>query len=123
MASYSPGDTVQVSWSVKDSGGISSVRAEYSLESGGSWVMLHSSTSETGTCTWKIPDNCAGTVTFRVTAVDNAGNSGSASRVVTVRTNIGKLQPLTSGIKIPSSPLGGDESEKLVPTPKSPYPK
>jgi len=113
MASYSPGDTVQVSWSVKESGGISSVRVEYSLGTGGSWVTLHSSTSGTGTCTWKIPDNCAGTVTFRVTAVDNAGNSGSASRVVTVRTNTGKLQPLTSGIKIPSSPLGGDESEKM----------
>jgi len=112
MASYSPSDTVQISWSIKDTNRISSVRVEYSLDGGSSWILILTSTSETGTCTWKVPDKCTGTVTFRVTAADNAGNSGSASRIVTIRPSTGKLQSGVSGMKVPLSSLVGDENEK-----------
>lgn len=101
MSSFSPGDTIQVSWSARDSGGIASVRVEYSLDSGSSWILLQTSTSETGTCSWKIPDTCPGKVTFRVTAVDKTGNAASVSRVVTVRTTVGKPQAGVPGIKSP----------------------
>lgn len=108
MSSFSPGDTVQVSWSARDSGGIASVRVEYSLDGGSSWILLQTSISETGTCSWKVPDTCPGKVTFRVTAVDNAGNAASASRVISVRTTVGKPRAGVPGIKTPpvSQPEG-----------------
>jgi len=101
MSSFSPGDTIQVIWSARDSGGIASVRVEYSLDGGSSWILLQTATSETGTCSWKVPDTCPAKVTFRVTAFDNAGNGASASRVITVRTTAGKPGAGFPGIKTP----------------------
>ncbi|MDH7509617.1 MAG: lectin like domain-containing protein [Methanolinea sp.] len=113
MSSFSPGDTIQVSWSARDSGGIASVRVEYSLDGGSSWILLQASTSETGTCSWRVPDTCPAKVTLKMTAVDNAGNAASVSRVITVRTVVGKPQPGVPGMKTPPVFQREMESENI----------
>ncbi|MDI9632897.1 MAG: lectin like domain-containing protein [Methanolinea sp.] len=98
-ASFSPGETVHVAWTARDSGGIASVTLEYSLDGGSSWKALCSPAGTQGTCAWKVPDDCHGRVTFRVTAVDTAGNSASASRTVVVRAGNTVALPVHAGGK------------------------
>jgi C1A family cysteine protease len=113
MSSFSPGDTIQVTWAAKDSGGIASVKVEYSVDGGISWILLQTSNFETGTCSWKVPDTCSGKVTFKVTAVDNAGNAASASRSVTVKQAVGKPEVGIPGIKTPSVFQQEGDNEKI----------
>ncbi len=113
MASFSPGDTIEVKWSARDSGGISSVKIEYSTDNGASWTLLSSSSSDTGSCSWKVPEGYSGKVTFRVTAVDRAGNSGYASRSVTISSVVKKTPTMPAGKPKTFSPLLENETRRI----------
>lgn len=87
MASYAPGDEVRIAWSAQDNIAVSSVMVEYSPDKGLNWIPILQHAPATGTCPWAVPENLAGSITIRVTASDAAGNKGSSSRSITVKSS------------------------------------
>ncbi|MCQ8893114.1 MAG: lectin like domain-containing protein [Methanolinea sp.] len=102
MATYSPGDTIPVAWTITDSGGVSTIKVEYSADNGNTWSLLYSGTASTGSCSLTIPENFKGKVVIRISATDRAGNAGSASRSVSVASQAGSFSGGVPGIKVPA---------------------
>ncbi|MCU0631643.1 MAG: lectin like domain-containing protein [Methanolinea sp.] len=88
MASCSPGEEIKIEWLAKDNVAVTSVLVEYSVNAGKNWISLLQHASATGTYTWKVPENLAGSFIIRVSASDAAGNTGSATRSVSIKSGV-----------------------------------
>jgi C1A family cysteine protease len=86
MASYAPGSEVRIEWSAQDNVAVVNVVIDYSTDKGKTWITLLQQAPTTGTYSWIVPENLSGSVTIRVRASDAAGNTGSSTRSVTVKT-------------------------------------
>jgi len=101
--SVAPGETVSVQWSATDSGGIRSVIIEYSTDHGLDWTSAATGLADSGSYGFKVPEDASGMMVIRVTATDKAGNTGSASKTVMVKSPSGGISDLLSS-KIGSGP-------------------
>ncbi|MDD1716246.1 MAG: lectin like domain-containing protein, partial [Methanolinea sp.] len=82
-----PGSTMEIRWTASDNTGVVKVKVEYSPKQTGTWTTIAESGTGSGSCSWAVPSDIGdGTVTIRVTASDAAGNSGSASRTLTIKS-------------------------------------
>jgi hypothetical protein len=95
-SSATPGGTVEVQWSATDSGGITSVILEYSTDHGLGWTSVATGLSASGTYTLKVPGDASGMLLVRVTATDKAGNTGSATKTLLVKSVSGGISDLLS---------------------------
>jgi len=86
MAGYAPGDEVMIEWSAQDNVAVVNVVIEYSADKGNSWITILQQAPATGKYSWIVPENLTGSVTIRVRALDAAGNTGSSTRSVTIKT-------------------------------------
>ncbi len=91
-----PGETVSVQWSATDSGGIKTVIIEYSTDHGLDWTSAATGLADSGSYGLKVPEDASGIMVIRVTATDKAGNSGSASKTVMVKSVSGGISDLLS---------------------------
>jgi C1A family cysteine protease len=94
--SVAPGETVSIQWSATDSGGIKSVIIEYSTDHGLDWTSAATGLADSGSYGLKIPEDASGMMVIRVTATDKAGNSGSASKTVMVKSASGRISDFLS---------------------------
>jgi C1A family cysteine protease len=94
--SVAPGETVSVQWSATDSGGIKTVIIEYSTDHGLDWNSAATGLADSGSYGLKVPEDASGMMVIRVTATDKAGNSGSASKTVMVKSVSGGISDLLS---------------------------
>jgi C1A family cysteine protease len=82
-----PGSIMEIKWTASDNNRVVKVKVEYSLKQTGTWTTVAESGSASGSCSWAVPSDIGeGSVTIRVTATDAAGNSGSASRTLTIKS-------------------------------------
>ena len=95
-SSVAPGDTVDIEWSATDSGGVKSVIIEYSSDHGLGWTSAATGLSNSGKYTLHVPDDASGMLIIRVTATDMAGNSGSATKTLLVKSSGGISDFLSS---------------------------
>ncbi|OPX71457.1 MAG: Papain family cysteine protease [Methanoregulaceae archaeon PtaB.Bin152] len=86
MAGYAPGDEVMIEWSAQDNVAVVNVVIEYSADKGNSWITILQQAPATGKYSWIVPEDLTGSVTIRVRALDAAGNTGSSTRSVTIKT-------------------------------------
>jgi C1A family cysteine protease len=103
-SSVAPGDTVDIAWSASDSGGVKSVIIEYSTDHGLEWTSAATGLADSGNYTLKVPDTASGMLLIRVTATDMAGNSGSATKTLRVKSSSVGISSLLSSpeLAIPS---------------------
>ncbi|HOT03412.1 MAG TPA: lectin like domain-containing protein [Methanolinea sp.] len=86
MGSYAPGDEVRIEWSAQDNVAVVNVVIEYSADKGNSWNTILQHAPAAGKHSWIIPENLSGSITIRVRAFDAAGNTGSSTRSITIKT-------------------------------------
>lgn len=86
MASYAPGNEVRIEWSAQDNVAVVNVAIDYSADKGKTWITLLQQAPTTGIYSWIVPENLSGSITIRVKAFDAAGNTGSSTRSVTIKT-------------------------------------
>ncbi|MGD2085496.1 MAG: GEVED domain-containing protein [Candidatus Aminicenantes bacterium] len=76
--SWDSGTNQNITWS--STGSITSIRIEYSINNGGSWITIIGYTSNDGSHTWNVPDNPSGNCLVRVS--DNYGPAEDTSDAV-----------------------------------------
>ena len=77
-----PGEELAITWSATDAGGIAGVIISYSVNRGISWTTVATDLPAAGTVKWTVPEDDSAVLTLKVTAVDTAGNTGSARRII-----------------------------------------
>lgn len=88
---YAPGESIGIEWSAKDNTGVARVTVEYSADREKTWITILQNAQPAGSCSWTVPDNLSGSITIRVTATDAAGNTGSSTRTVKLKSGVPAL--------------------------------
>lgn len=112
MARYSPGSEVTITWSSSDNVGVASASLMYSGDRGKTWNLISQSVPASGTYTWTLSEGLSGSLTIKVSAKDAAGNTGSASKSITIKTVTSTGRPVTSNPFSTVSSIGGEEQPK-----------
>jgi len=82
------GDSFAITWS--DTGSVSDVKLEYSVNSGSSYTDIVASTPDDGTFDWTVPVEVSTTVLVRVSEVGDSGNSDVSDAVFSILAPVKK---------------------------------
>jgi len=89
------GVAATIMWTTTDTNR-GTVKIEYSTNSGAGWMTIEASTADTGSYAWSVPALNVNTAQVRITATDQAGNTGSDTSGADF--TIDSSAPVASGI-------------------------
>ncbi len=79
------GDSLEIAWTARDENiADHPVDLAWSPDGGQTWISILEGAAAAGDTTWTIPDDASGPAALRVTAIDKAGNRGTALRQVEI---------------------------------------